>query len=73
VELFLGRQRVADGQRRTHRAFWIILVGDRRSEKCHHCVANELLDRATVRLQFAPQERVVRGQNRADFFGIGVI
>ena len=58
--------RVADRERRAHRALGVVLVRDRRAEDGHHRVADELLDRAAVPLDLGAQLRVVRRERRAD-------
>ena len=52
--------RVQDAQRRAHGALRVVLVCHGRAEHGHHGVADELLHRAAVALDLAPEQRVVR-------------
>jgi hypothetical protein len=49
----------------------IVLVSNRRAEDRHHCVADELLDRAAVPFELMPQTRVVRADTCANILGVG--
>ena len=66
ADLQLLADRVADRERRPHRALGVVLVRDRRAEDGHHRVADELLDRAAVPLELGAELRVVGGERRAD-------
>ena len=69
LEPVLDRE-VADGERGTHRALWIVLVRDRRAEERHHGVTDELLDRPAVPLELCADTCVVRTQDRVDVLGV---
>ena len=60
ADLQLLADRVADRERRPHRALGVVLVRDRRAEDGHHGVADELLDRAAVPLELGAELCVVR-------------
>ena len=56
--------RLEDPQPGTHRAFGVVLVGDRRAEDGHDRVAHELLDGSAVALEHVPHPFVVGPQPR---------
>jgi hypothetical protein len=45
-------------------------VGHRRAEHCHHCVADELLDRATEAFELGLEEQVIWPQDCAHLLWI---
>ena len=55
---------VADGERGTYRALWIVLVRDGRAEERHHRVTDELLDRPAVPFELCADTCVVGTQER---------
>src|SRR5205085_11230343 len=63
LDVLVVARPVADRNRRTHRALWVILVRDRRTEQRHHRIADELLYRAAEPFELAPQALVVRIEN----------
>ena len=56
---------VAGGERGSHRALGVVLVGDGRAENGHDRIADELLHGAAEALDLRAQARVVRGEHRA--------
>src|SRR5207342_371539 len=61
---------VANRQRGSNRTLRVVLVSGRRAEERHHSVADELLDRAAVALEFRPNPLVVRAEEGVDVLGI---
>ena len=73
VSLVQLRDGVAHSERCADGAFGIVLVRRRRAVDGDHGVADELLDRAAVALQVAPERLVVAAQERADVLGIELL
>ena len=70
LELALLGERVADRERRAHRALGVVLVRDRRAEHRHDGVADELLDRAAEALELRADARVVRLEQPPHVLGV---
>jgi hypothetical protein len=59
------RQHIADRERCAHGGLRIVLVRDRRAEDGHDGIADELLDRAAVTLEFGAKSCVIGGERCA--------
>jgi hypothetical protein len=70
LELTVLGEGVMNGECGPHCSLGVVLVGDRRSEHGHDCVANELLHRAAVSLELRAQARVVRLEKRANLLRV---
>ncbi len=66
----LLRDAIADGKRRAHCSFWVVLVRDGRAEERHDSVADELLYRATEALELGAKAAVVGREQRTHVLGI---
>jgi hypothetical protein len=64
---------VPDRQRGQHRPLRIILMRDRRPEQRHYRITDELLHRPAEPLQFGPQPRVKRRQQRTDILRVHLL
>ena len=57
------------GESCSYGPLWIVLVGDRRAEKRHHGVADELFHRAAVAFELRANAGVVRPENASTSSG----
>ena len=70
LEVAVVGQAVEDGQRGPERPLGVVFVRDRRPEKRHDRVPDELLDRTAVTLEHRTQAGVIGLQDGAAFLGI---
>ena len=63
--------RIQDPESRPDRPLGVVLVGERRSEHCHHRIADEFLHRPPVTLEFLAQPLVVGADPRPYVLRVG--
>jgi hypothetical protein len=68
-----GREGIAHLDGRPHGAQPVVLVDDRDAEHGHHCIADELLDRATVALDDRLHLLEVAREQRPQRFGVELL
>ena len=73
VQLRVGPDALAHGQRRGDRAVRVVAVRGRQAEHSHHRVADELLHRAAVLLDALAGDAVVAGQDPPHLFRVELL
>ena len=67
------RDRLGERERRAHRPFRVVLASHRRAPDRHHCVADELLDRAAQAFDQRAAALEVLAEELADVLGVTML